>query len=103
MNDFLQWIETFRPNVDHLYFEFLSALPNAPRGTGYFLVAKVLKKFNREGLPVWAWLSNPRSLAFFYRRLGFDVSEEFRRDANTPPVRTIWRPSMSLTDVNERS
>jgi ribosomal protein S18 acetylase RimI-like enzyme len=95
LNDFLQWVETLRPEVDHLYFEFLGSLPNARRGIGFLLVANVLEKFNPRRLPIWAWLSNPR-LTFFYRRLGFEIGPELRRDDNTPPVTTIWRPVMPI-------
>jgi hypothetical protein len=95
VNDYFQWIETFRPKVDHQYFEFLGALPNAPRGTGFFLVANVLKMFDREGLPVWTWSSNPLNLPFF-RRQGFEIGAELRRDASTPPVTSIWRPPAPL-------
>jgi hypothetical protein len=91
VNDFFQWIETFRPKVDHQYSEFLGSLPDAPRGMGFFLLASVLKIFDREGLPVWSWTSNPLNLPF-YRRLGFEIGEELHRDESTPPVTIIWRP-----------
>jgi len=94
-NDYFQWLETLRPNVDHRYGEFLGSLPNAHKGggflAGYHLLANVLKMCDREGLPFWTWNSNPRNLAL-YRRLGFEVSAEIRKDANTPPVNTIWHP-----------
>jgi hypothetical protein len=93
VNDYFQWIETFRPRVDHQYFEFLGALPNAPRGTGFFLVANVLKIFDRQGLPVWTWSSNPLNLPFF-RRQGFQIGPELRQNASTPVVTLIWRPPM---------
>jgi hypothetical protein len=100
VNEFFQWIETFRPKVDHQYSEFLGSLPNARRGTGFFLLASVLKMFDREGLPVWSWTSNPHNLTF-YRRLGFEIGAELRRDANTPPVTPIWRPPTPLNDEGE--
>ena len=101
VNDYLEWIETFRPKVEHQYFEFLGALPNARRGTGFFLVASVLKMFDRKGLPVWAWSSNPLNLPFF-RRHGFEIGATLRRDAHTPPVTSIWHPPMPLKDEGER-
>jgi hypothetical protein len=100
VNDYFEWIETFRPDIDHVHSEFLGALPSAPRGTGFFLLAKVLKIFDREGLPVWTWSSNRLNLPF-YRRLGFEIREELHRDDNTPPVTIIWRPVMPLTDEIE--
>jgi len=96
-NDYFEWLETFRPNYDHRYSEFLGALPTAPRGTGFFLLSNVLKIFDREGLPVWTWSSNRLNLPF-YRRLGFEIGKELHRDDNTPPVTIITRPVMPLTD-----
>lgn len=95
VNDYFEWIETFRPNIDHVHSEFLGALPDAPRGTGFFLLANVLKIFDREGLPVWTWSSNRLNLPF-YRRLGFEIREELRMNDSTPPVTIIWRPVMPL-------
>ena len=100
VNDYFEWIETFRPKIDHVHSEFLGALPNAPRGTGFFLLANVLKMFDRQGLPVWTWSSNRLNLPF-YRRLGFEIGEELRRDDNTPPVTIIWRPPAPLSDEGE--
>lgn len=100
VNEFFQWVETFRPKVDHQFFEFLGCLPNAPRGTGFFLLASVLKMFDRKGIPVWTWTSNPQILPFF-RRQGFEIGEELHRDDNTPPVIPIWRPSAPVKDEEE--
>ena len=101
VNDYFQWLETFRPKVDHRYSEFLGCLPNAPRGTGFFLLANVLKIFDREDLPVWTWSSNRLNLPF-YRRLGFEIGKELCRDDSTPPVTIIWRPPMPLADETEK-
>ncbi|UCE06743.1 MAG: hypothetical protein JSW07_01495 [bacterium] len=95
VNDYFEWLETFRPNIDHIHSEFLGALPDAPRGTGFFLLANVLKIFDREGLPVWTWSSNRLNLPF-YRRLGFEIRDELRMNDSTPPVTIIWRPVMPL-------
>jgi len=100
VNDYFEWIETFRPKIDHVHSEFLGALPGAPRGTGFFLLANVLKVFDRQGLPVWTWSSNRLNLPF-YRRLGFEIGEELRRDENTPPVTIIWHPPALLSDEGE--
>jgi len=97
VNDYFQWIETFRPDVDHRHSEFLGALPTARRGAGFFLLANVLKIFDREGLPVWTWSSNRLNLPF-YRRLGFEIGTELRRDGDAPPVTVIWRPPMPVVD-----
>jgi hypothetical protein len=97
VNDYFEWLETFRPNVDHWYGEFLGARPDAPRGSGMFLLANVLKMSDRDGLPYWTWSSNPLNLPFF-RFLGFEIGEEVRRDDDTPPVHIILHPPMPLRD-----
>lgn len=102
VNDYFEWIESFRPDIDHVHSEFLGALPNAPRGTGFLLYSNVLKIFDRQGLPIWTWSSNPLNLPF-YRRLGFEIGEEIRRDDDTPSVTIISRPAMPLADEMERS
>lgn len=100
-NEYFRWIETFRPDVDHRYTEFLGSLPDAPRGIGFFLFANVLKIFDQEGWPVWSWSSNPLNLPF-YRRLGFEIGPELRRDDKTPPVTIIWRPVTPQPDISEK-
>ena len=97
VNDYFEWIETFRPNVDHRHNAFLASLPEAPRGTGFFLLSNVLKIFDREGLPVWTWSTDPLILPF-HRRLGFQIGDELRRDNITPPATLMWRPPMPVSD-----
>jgi GNAT superfamily N-acetyltransferase len=91
VNDYFQWIDTFRPKVDHRYLEFIGCLPaHHSKGKGSLLLGSLLAEADREGLPVWAYSSNPRNLTF-YRRLGFEPGTELRRDADTPPVTPLWR------------
>jgi GNAT superfamily N-acetyltransferase len=90
--DYFRWIETFRPDVDHRYLEFIGCLPaQRSRGMGSLLLGSLLAMAARDGLPVWCWSSNPRNLTF-YRRLGFEIGDELRRDADTPAVTLLWRP-----------
>jgi GNAT superfamily N-acetyltransferase len=90
--DYFQWIESFRPHVDHRYLEFIGCLPaQRSRGMGSLLLGSLLAMAARDGLPVWCWSSNPRNLTF-YRRLGFEIGLELRRDADTPAVTLLWRP-----------
>jgi GNAT superfamily N-acetyltransferase len=92
MNEYLQWIEGFRPKADHYYIEFIGCLPDKrSQGIGSFFLKNILEKTDRENIPVWTWSSNPLNLSF-YRRLGFEIGAQFRRDANTPPITSVWRP-----------
>jgi hypothetical protein len=98
VNDYFQWLESFRPDMDHVHSEFLGALPTARRGAGFILLANVLRMFDRERLPVWTWSSNPLNLPF-YRRLGFEIRNELKRDDDTPPVTVIWRPVHPVDEI----
>jgi len=100
VNDYLQWVESHRPKIDHRYTEFLGALPNAPRGVGFFLFRHALKIFDQEGLPVWTWSSNRLNLPF-YRRLGFEIQDELHWKEGVPPVTIIYRPVMPVGDPEQ--
>jgi GNAT superfamily N-acetyltransferase len=94
VNDYFQWIETFRPKVEHECLEYIGCLPKQrSKGLGSLVLRSMLAKANREGLPVWAFSTNPRNLTF-YRRNGFEIGAELRRDAGTPPVTPLWHPSV---------
>ena len=95
--EYFRWIETFRPDVEHQYLEFIGRLPMpSSRGQGTFLLESILTTAAREGIPVWSWSSNPRNLNF-YRRLGFDTGTELRRDVSTPAVTLLRRPPDPLS------
>ncbi len=92
--EYFQWIETFRPNVAHKYLEFIVTLPSKrSSGIGTLLLKHILSACDQEDIPVWTWSSNPLNLTF-YRRHGFEIGREIRRDSSTPPVTSIWRPPM---------
>ncbi len=96
MADYFRWIESFRPKGDHHYLEFIGCLPaQRLKGTGSFLLGNLLAEPAGAGIPVWCWSSNPRNLTF-YRRLGFEIGNELRRDAGTPVVTLLSRPPLSL-------
>jgi GNAT superfamily N-acetyltransferase len=93
VNDYFQWIETFRPKVDHRYLEFIGCFPaQRSKGIGSLLLGSLLTRADREGFPVWTWSSNPRNLTF-YQRLGFEIGAELRLNHDAPPVTIIWRPA----------
>lgn len=95
--DYFRWIETFQPDVDHRYLEFIGVLPtHRSKGRGYLLLGSLLAMSAHESLPVWCWSSNPRNLTF-YLRLGFEIGAELCRDADTPPVTSLWRPQILVT------
>jgi ribosomal protein S18 acetylase RimI-like enzyme len=90
--DFIRWIETFQPDFNHKYLEFIGILPtHRSKGLGSMLLRRLLELSELEGLPVWSWSSNPRNLPF-YRRLGFEIGNKLRRDAGTPAVTLLFHP-----------
>jgi GNAT superfamily N-acetyltransferase len=99
VNDYFQWIETFRPKVEHECLEYIGCLPEQrSKGLGSLLLRSVFAKADREGLPVWAFSTNRRNLTF-YRRGGFEIGAELRRDASTPPVTPLWHPPVPSSTV----
>jgi ribosomal protein S18 acetylase RimI-like enzyme len=101
MNGYLQWIEGFRPKVDHYYIEFIGCLPGKrSQGRGSFILKNILAKTDRENIPVWTWSSNPLNLSF-YRRLGFEIGRQFRYSEDTPPITPVWRPAAVQGEKND--
>jgi GNAT superfamily N-acetyltransferase len=92
--DYIRWIETFRPEVDFRYLEFIGILPTCrSKGHGSLLLGSQLARSASEGLPVWCWSSNPRNLPY-YHRLGFVAGAELRWNDGTPAVTPLLRPSL---------
>jgi ribosomal protein S18 acetylase RimI-like enzyme len=101
MDGYFTWIETHQPHVDHQYLEFIGCLSACrSKGRGSRLLRALLQMFTRQGSPVWSWSSNVRNLTF-YHRLGFEVGEEIRRDADSPAVTTLWYPTGPSTAATE--
>jgi len=97
-SEYIRWIETFRPALDHRYLEFIGSLPSKQsHGKGSLLLRAIIEMSNKEKLPVWTWSSNSRNLTF-YKRLGFQIDKKLSLDADPPPVTTLWRPIMPFDD-----
>ncbi len=89
--DYFRWIETFRPQVDHRYLEFIGILPAYhSKGRGSVLLGHLLAMADRQGLPFWCWSSNRRNLPY-YDRLGFVAGPELRYSDETPAVTPLLR------------
>jgi len=75
----------------HYYLPFLGVDPPwQGRGLGGALLAPVLKRCDREGVPAYLEASTARNRAL-YERHGFAVTEEFALARQAPPQWRMWR------------
>lgn len=83
--------ERVHPSEPHWYLAFLAAnVRLRGRGYGTALMAPMLERADREGLPCYLESSKPENLPF-YNRFGFEVTSEFRIDEDAPPMWAMWR------------
>jgi len=85
-------IEKHHPGEPHWYLEAIGTVPEARgRGIGPTVLAPILDRCDREGVPAYLESSNPRNIPF-YERHGF-----VRRTAFTdlppgcPTITPMWR------------
>ena len=84
-------IEARHPSTPHWYLDFIAVAPGRQgAGIGSALLAPVLERCDREGLPAYLNAGSPRSRAL-YERHGFRVLEEFALPLGGPPLWRMWR------------
>lgn len=77
-------VDEHHPTYKHYYLAFLGVHPTQQgRGLGRRLLAPVLDKADKEGVPCYLENSNKDNLAF-YESLGFKVLKEIEVGAKTP-------------------
>lgn len=87
----LSTLEAGHPEELHWYLEFLATEPHLRgKGFGSALIVPVLQRCDDEGLPAYLESSKEQNLAF-YRRFGFEVTEELRAAPGAPPCWRMWR------------
>ena len=87
----LATLESHHPEEPHYYLTTIGVDPAwQGRGLGAALMAPVLERCDREGVPAYLEATTPRSRAL-YERNGFEVTEEFRLGRGSPPVWAMWR------------
>jgi GNAT superfamily N-acetyltransferase len=75
----------------HYYLSFLGVDPPwQGRGLGAALLAPVLQRCDRDGVPAYLEASSPRNRAL-YERHGFVVTEQFALGRGAPPQWRMWR------------
>jgi GNAT superfamily N-acetyltransferase len=79
----------------HWYLHYLGVEPRRQgRGLGGALLAPVLERCDREGVPAHLESSTDRNRVL-YERNGFALTEVFEMPAKGPPIREMWRDAAS--------
>jgi ribosomal protein S18 acetylase RimI-like enzyme len=88
----LSAIERHHPkHPPHWYLEALGTHRDAQRGgIGSAVIGLMLERCDREGVPAYLESSNEENIPF-YRRHGFDVTEEIVLGKDSPPEWGMWR------------
>lgn len=77
--------------ADHWYLDRLGVEPRSQgRGLGGALLAPVLERCDREGLPAYLESSTERNRAL-YERSGFALTGTFPMPGGGPKIREMWR------------
>jgi ribosomal protein S18 acetylase RimI-like enzyme len=92
-----RWVRIFhkfnkiRPRQPHWYVLVLGVHPDHQgKGLGGELLSQVLQKADEDGVAVYLESNNPKNLDF-YRKYGFEVTEEIILVAGCPPIWGLLR------------
>ncbi len=84
-------LEAKHPPEPHYYLATLGTdPPRQGKGVGSATMAPVLEICDTEGIPAYLESSKEKNVPF-YRRHGFEVTEEFPLPSGGPPVWLMWR------------
>jgi GNAT superfamily N-acetyltransferase len=85
-------LERHHPKTpEHWYLHYLGVEPRRQgKGLGGALLAPVLERCDREGVPAYLESSTERNRVL-YERNGFDLTGVFKMPVKGPPVREMWR------------
>jgi ribosomal protein S18 acetylase RimI-like enzyme len=84
-------LEAGHPDEPHYYLPMIGVDPDwQGRGLGSALLAPMLERCDREGVPAYLEASTPRNREL-YKRHGFVVTEEFKLAKVGPPLWRMWR------------
>lgn len=91
----LAFMEAHFPEAPHWHLPFLGVDPEwQGRGIGASLMAPILERADREGMPAYLEASTTRSRALYLRQ-GFVVLDEMRLPGGGPPLWRMWREPVS--------
>lgn len=89
--DALTTMERHHPTEPHWYLGILGADPDRRgQGIGSTLMAPMVERCDREGMPAFLESSKEQNLPF-YHRFGFEVTDELRIAPDCPPMWSMWR------------
>lgn len=84
-------MERVHPEAPHFYLHTLGTRQDAQgTGVGSAVVAQMLERCDREGVPAYLESSNPRNVAF-YARHGFETQGLVALPHGAPPITRMWR------------
>jgi GNAT superfamily N-acetyltransferase len=84
-------VDSLHPKEPHWYLATLGTAPERQgQGVGAALLQPVLDRADADGMPAYLESSKERNVPF-YARFGFEVVEELRSKAVSPPLWRMWR------------
>lgn len=87
----LSTIEATHPHEPHHYLQFVGVEPGSQgQGLGSTLMAPVLERCDREGVPAYLEATCERNVAL-YERHAFAVVEQISLPSGGPPLWRMWR------------
>jgi ribosomal protein S18 acetylase RimI-like enzyme len=90
---FMAMSDRLHPHEPHWYLALLGVEPELHgRGYGSHLMAPVLERCDRDGVPAYLETDTPQARAL-YERHGFHVTAEHPLPGDGPPVWLMWRPA----------
>jgi len=88
-------MERVHPQAPHYYLHTLGTRrASQGHGVGSAVMAPMLERCDREGVPAYLESSNPRNVAF-YARHGFETQGLVRLPDRAPPITRMWRAPRS--------
>jgi GNAT superfamily N-acetyltransferase len=88
-------VEKAHPAAPHFHLAVLGTDPDHQgKGLGAAVIAPMLERCDREGVPAYLESSNPRNIPF-YARHGFVESDPIPLIDGCPPVTPMWREPRS--------
>ncbi len=84
-------VDGLHPKEPHWYLATLGTAPSQQgKGRGSALMTSIIERIDQSGAPAYLESSKERNVPF-YARFGFEVIDELRSKAGSPPIWRMWR------------